>query len=53
MSWYMTYCCGMPYSGWHCNCCGYDTLKNERTFVTTNVTDSRYAYKGASNKTEI
>lgn len=42
MRWYMTYCCGMSYSGWHCDNCGYDTLSNMQTYATTNTSGIEY-----------
>lgn len=37
MTWYMTYNNGTPYSGYHCNNCGYDTV-NYLHGVTTDKT---------------
>ena len=35
MTWYMTYKCGNPYAGWHCNNCGYDTMSNSHGVTTS------------------
>ena len=37
MTWYLTYNCGNPVSGYHCYHCGYDT-KNNSHEITTNKT---------------
>ena len=35
MTWYMTYKCGNPHTGWHCNNCGYDTMSNSHGVTTS------------------
>lgn len=38
MSWYLTYICGIPRGGWHCDNCGYgnrdvETVTSNKTFT--------------------
>ena len=35
MTWYMTYKCGNPTCGYHCNNCGYDTANNLHGVTTS------------------
>lgn len=35
MTWYMTYNCGTPYCGYHCNNCGYDTVEDRHSTYTS------------------
>ena len=38
MTWYMTYRCGQPICGYHCNHCGYDTVNNAQLYTSDRTT---------------